>query len=388
MSKKKSDDLPIRAAKLRSLACQPYLASAIWRLRYFESNRIPTMGVTKNWDCGYNKEWIATLDVLELATVIVHEVWHLLRGHTEQAINARITTDTMLRWNVAADCEINDDLGPPLQLPKGTLLPSKFGLEDGHTVEYYYDNLPKEPSGQGNEGSGVTGVGADWEDGAPDGGSPLSELEKKLIRKQVAEAIRGTAPGNLPEGAKLWAEEYLTPRVNWRAQLSGACKQAIAYMSGQVDYTFLRPSRRQGIFPDVGMPSLRAPIPRVAIVLDTSGSMSCEKRLEKAVAEVSGIIQSTRVPAEVFCTDAEAYESRSVFNVKQMELIGGGGTDMGVGLQAAADKKHNTVIVITDGETPWPATRPKGVKDVIVCLVAGDREGVPTWAKKIVVTDT
>ena len=62
---------------------------------------------------------------------------------------------------------------------------------------------------------------------------------------------------------------------------------------------------------------------------------------------------------------------------------------MGAGIAAAVKLRPspNTIVVITDGFTPWPERRP-GLP-VVVCLV-GDgaetvREQVPEWATTVVV---
>ena len=63
----------------------------------------------------------------------------------------------------------------------------------------------------------------------------------------------------------------------------------------------------------------------------------------------------------------------------QVELLGGGGTDMGEGItQALALRPRPSIIVVlTDGFTPWPAEAPRGAK-VVVGVIEG-RRGIGPW---------
>jgi hypothetical protein len=52
--------------------------------------------------------------------------------------------------------------------------------------------------------------------------------------------------------------------------LAAEVRSAVAAVAGKVDYTYRRPSRRAHLNPEVVLPTLRRPIPDVAIVCDTS----------------------------------------------------------------------------------------------------------------------
>ena len=78
--------------------------------------------------------------VEENATLLIHEVGHLVRDHEARKKAAGITDHR--RWNTAGDCEINDDLhAEGLPLPGDPPLPAKYGLESGDTAEVYYKQL-------------------------------------------------------------------------------------------------------------------------------------------------------------------------------------------------------------------------------------------------------
>jgi predicted metal-dependent peptidase len=90
----------------------------------------------------YNPTWLTTHNVEENASLLIHEVSHLLRDHEGRRKSAGITDHR--RWNTAGDCEINDDLhAEGLPLPGDPPLPGKYGLQTGNSAEVYYDQLPK-----------------------------------------------------------------------------------------------------------------------------------------------------------------------------------------------------------------------------------------------------
>jgi predicted metal-dependent peptidase len=132
------------------------------------------------------------------------------------------------------------------------------------------------------------------------------------------------------------------------------------------------------------MPSLVRPVANVAVVVDTSGSMGTTE-LEDALGEIKGILREVgqRSPVTVMPVDADVHSVGRVSSISQVQLEGGGGTDMGAGI-AAAERlrpRPDIVVVITDGATPWPATPPVGMRTIIVLL--GDASSTPTWARTI-----
>ena len=81
----------------------------------------------------------------------------------------------------------------------------------------------------------------------------------------------------------------------------------------------------------------------------------------------------------VLSCDAQVHAVKRVSRASQIELLGGGGTDMGEGIAQALSLKPrpSVIVVLTDGFTPWPAGAPRGAK-VIVGLLEG-RPGAGLW---------
>jgi predicted metal-dependent peptidase len=135
----------------------------------------------------------------------------------------------------------------------------------------------------------------------------------------------------------------------------------------------------------VVLPALRRPVPEVAVVCDTSGSMT-EDLLATSLAEVEGLLRSLGAARQVrvLACDTAAGPARRVSSARQVELIGGGGTDMGTGIAAAAALRPRpaVTVVLTDGFTPWPDAPPRGTR-VVVALLGDAAPDAPGWARAV-----
>src|SRR5262245_60161969 len=135
----------LQAARVRAAHIRSYFAPALFNLVPVETDQIGSMAVDAHWRLYYNAGWLAAHTVEENASLLIHEVSHLLRDH-EARKKASGSTDHR-RWNTAGDCEINDDLqAEELPLPGDPPLPSKYGFQSGQSAEIYYHQLasPKE----------------------------------------------------------------------------------------------------------------------------------------------------------------------------------------------------------------------------------------------------
>jgi predicted metal-dependent peptidase len=385
------DRTKLLAARFRAARDRPYLATALYALSVVESRAVPTMAVDRLWRCYVSAEFVASHEVAELAGVWVHEVSHLLRDHHGRA--DRLTTEVRAqhrRVNVAQDCEINDDLlADGLSLPGSVVHPGLFNLPSGRLFEEYLQGLPPIVEVECRCGSGASGVPDDWELGAA--GPGVRPTEAEALRRQTAESIRAhkRSRGTVPAGWERWAATVLEPVVDWRRVLAGAVREAVVWASGAIDYTYRRPGRRTAAMRGVVLPSLRRPLPRVAIVIDTSGSMG-DDELSAALGEVQGVLRGVGVGTNrvsVLACDADVHAVRRVSSADQVVLAGGGGTDMRVGIEAAMDQpdKPQIIVVLTDGYTPWPQAEPRA-RVVIGLLGGGSPPEPPSWAETIVIT--
>ena len=224
----------------------------------------------------------------------------------------------------------------------------------------------------------------------------VDEDRGDLIRQQTAVEITNHVKnrGTVPAGLSRWAKEILEPVVDWRKELASLVRRNFAQVAGLRDYTYKRPSRRQAAMKQSGqniiLPAMRQPEPpKVAIVIDTSGSMS-DEMLSWALAETQGVLRSlgssSRAVRVITC-DARA-EGKRITNISQVELKGGGGTDMRVGIAEAMNgrEKPDVCITISDGWTPWPDEPLKGATLIVALTDEGSASSVPSWARTVLVT--
>ncbi|WP_314171397.1 vWA domain-containing protein [Streptomyces winkii] len=358
------------AARLHAVRVRPYLATALFALHVVESRRTPTMAVDRHWRCYVSPAFVDRTPVEELAGVWVHEVSHLLRDHhgrSDRIARRRgpAGAGERLRMNIAADCEINDDVyGEGLVRPEGAVQPGDLGLPEGELMEDYLRRFRLGPYTQSMAwldcGSGADGLGREWDLG-PDGAHGLSAQERDAVRFRVAQGITAR-PGNTPKGWRRWAEEAFHPPQPWRELLGAAVRSAVSGPGVGEDYTYGRPSRRSAGVPGVVLPSLRRRPPRVAVVIDTSGSVS-DAELGSALLEVAAISRALggrRDLISVVPCDAAADTVHPLCSAEGIPLVGGGGTDLRTGFAKAlrAQPRPDVVVALTDGQTPWPGTRP------------------------------
>lgn len=246
-------------------------------------------------------------------------------------------------------------------------------------------------------GSGSGGGKRPWDkDASEDGDGSIDEGRGETIRAMTAKAIKEHSKnrGNVPAGWERWADSILDPQVDWRKELDAVARRTTALVAGRKDYSYQRPSRRSSAMPGVVLPGMRQPRPPVVdCIVDTSGSMS-DGDLAQVLGEIAAIVDRVSKRGStlrVRSCDAATAKSSKIKDVKHITLVGGGGTDMRIGIKAAAEErpKSDLIITLTDGETPWP-TEPDPANPsarYVAVLVRGEASysEVPDFMHKIVI---
>ncbi|MCC6127408.1 MAG: hypothetical protein IT426_20815 [Pirellulales bacterium] len=432
-----------KLAEARILAARkmPYMTHQVMTLIPVERHGLGTMAVDEYCRLYFDPAFLEGRDLKHLAFVVLHEAIHVWSRHGKRCVRLlgeKPAHDRLGIWRQAVDAAVNDVLEQSsLRCPDEGVTPAKLGLPRNKTAEEYFHLLieraekqpeqdqrgsdkghtdstggekgdaagntpgedvdqqgggdaegPGKPSDIG--GSSTDGQERPWEDGPPSQAHPgLAEHDQNLVEASVAKAIeqyqeqrgRGSVPGGLARAAA----ELLHPKVDPARELLAKVKYAVGCTSGFGDFTYRKPNRRQ---PQGGalLPAHVKPIPRVTVVVDTSGSME-QSDLALALGVIGNALRSLPDPRglRVLAGDTAVACAKNVFRPEQIELSGGGGTDMAALIVAAAEERPapKAILVVTDGFTGWP---PKPVAPrVVACLTqAGTASAVPKWIDTLV----
>jgi predicted metal-dependent peptidase len=281
----------------------------------------------------------------------------------------------------SGDPQDDGQAGSTLPSPSRQVAPSETGDPAG-AQGLPGEDLGGSPFDWQDCGSIAGGLSRDYELDEEDSEAPVAdEATKSVARAQVVEHVRsGKHIGRRASSSFVRAmDELLKPKVSWRRQLAVVLKNSLGNIMGRSDYTLMRISRRDNALKSKGfsprLPAMRGPLPpQVAVILDTSGSIS-KKELNDALSEILGIVRAvgaSRSVAVIPCS-TQAHEVQYVKNasqVKAIKPISDGGTYLVSGFDAAMElkRKPNIIVVITDGETDWPDKKPPGVELVLVLL--------------------
>lgn len=410
----------------------PYLTSAVYALVTVPSPLVHDLAVDENWRLYVNPGWLDRTPTPDVGARLAHVTYHLLLDHAGRARSLSVGRRESQHWTTAADLVVAECLDQAGLDRLGAPLPDELHLPPSRSAEQWYamlsrlpvtsassaadadpddadrvdadggdadqddgnraDAAPADPpDGCGGCGSGADGVSRPYEAPAGDAVPRIETVRAGEIRRAVAIAWsgerlrRGTVPGEW----RRWVQQVLDPIVAWEPVLTAAVRRALAWASGRADYTYRRPSRRQSAVPGVVLPGMQRPVPEVAVVVDTSGSVD-DGLLASALGEVDGVLRGlggASSSVRLLATDAAVHSLQRVRRGRDADLTGGGGTDLGHGLLAAAALRPrcDVCIVLTDGGTPWPPHPPAGMA-VVVGVLGRDRAALPPtprWATRV-----
>lgn len=343
----------------------------------------------------YDPEAIREWKLEWAAARILVQVEHYYRRHAARQMGREQVT-----WDVAAEIAITSSLSHEgVRFPADTLFPETFKLQDGLAAEEYalrlfqmcmarrkqLGELLSENAGQGLPLFGSAGSEElrQWE--LPeDADVPTIDYLVALMLQREAEPEKST-PGQGAGNEIRSVVETKMSAVDWRIELGGVVGTVISTRPGMADYSFAVPDPDAAFHQDLLMPGMVGLRVNAAVVIDSSGSMG-EGRIAQAVAETGGILRTFAGDGGsifVYSCDAAVHTAKEIFHAQQVSLIGGGGTNMGVGINAAASRhpRPDIIIVITDGDTPWPKKGPAGIRVVVVLVGHGSS---PKWAYKTI----
>ena len=402
----------IEVVRLITANQRPYFSSEIFALSLIERPELPMLATDQYFRLYWSEKALEQYEPQQKVAILLQCMYPLLLDHSPRA--KRINADPDLWWiaaNMEIACLLDDD---GWELPQNTPFPKQFKFDDGQIAEVYYRLLEDEAekngkqsvldkagiqsfrqqdgNGQGesdgenqdrrpNPGSSVDGKQKSWEEDYSENNG-LNESEKTQVQQAVAEAAKTI--GNLPGGLKSWAKALTEYKVDWKKETRSLMRNAIEMARGIGDYSYSK-FRRRAPVTGVMLPASVQHKLKIAVVIDTSGSMS-DNEISEALTEVNSILKNlpTSDGAYVICCDAAVHTAKKVFDANQVEVLGRGGTNLCIGLEFAMQKKPrpDVIVMITDGFSPFPEES-IGVP-VIACITSsGSPSAIPKWMKLV-----
>jgi predicted metal-dependent peptidase len=410
---KKSNDAKLRimAARILAQSRWPYVSTLLYSLKLVESDPeiIPTMAVDTGWRLYYSPDFVMSETAEALATVLLHECMHCMLEHGRRFEALPTTRKNNMLWNYAGDCAINQVLDDA-HMPWTEVTPVKYkdiehqGVDRTMPTEVAYATMveyqaqhPEEATGN-DCGSVSGGARRTYELDPDDAQAPASSVnqQENVLDSVASSIISAHRDGqDLPEALARIAQDRLEPTLDWKKLLAFNLRSAISNVAGRRDYTYARPSRRQSAINTSGtnfvLPAMRQPQPPcVAIVLDTSGSISNDT-LDLYLSEIRGIFTAVGISSGIWILPCDsrvhAIEKIRSFDLSSLTIKGGGATDMGVGIAEALKirPRANIIVTLTDGATPWPEAKPVGsILYLAVLTTPTYSTYVPDWMTTVV----
>jgi predicted metal-dependent peptidase len=395
-------------AKINLQKVHPFFSYIALHLKFHEDSERArgAIGVDIQGNVYYDKDWIEKRTDKEVTTLIVHELGHLIFEHLKRKEGRQ-----GLLFNIATDTVINNFLvNNGFEMIEGGIIPHNnsvdiFGMEineiDKKIAEQVYDELrkqlkgKKEPkysfdnhimSGENGEGKGDSksaeaGEGKEQEGDGQENKNNSHDFSgnqeipnwKRILTEALAFAKNR---GDTPKGMDRYIQELLFPKQNWRELLY---RFIVAELPS--DYSYDRPSKKfyaTGIY----MPRLKRENVDIVVAIDTSGSID-QKTLQDFLSEVVGVskaFDNIRITLVACDTKIHAqYEIGNGFDLKEINLKGGGGTDITCIREWIRENKPMTRlwVYLTDGYTEFRGENPYHSIWVIT------REGTTDVAEKV-----
>jgi predicted metal-dependent peptidase len=210
----------------------------------------------------------------------------------------------------------------------------------------------------------------------------LDTSEEEALDVQWKQRLAGAAQtamqaGKMSGSMSRLVDHLLQPRLPWRMLLA-----RYLTASARDDYSFQRPSRREGGYI---LPALRSAQVSLVVALDTSGSIS-DGEMAEFLAEIDAIKGQIRARVTLIACDNQVdpkgpwtYEPWEEFKLPG-ELGGGGGTSFKPVFEYLDQTgiRPDSLVYFTDADGEFPAIDPSYP---VIWLVKG-RKTVP-WGQRV-----
>lgn len=386
----------------------PFIHEFLMMMSKKSDTLCPTMGIRAEGSrifLLYNPIFMNKLTDEEVRWVLNHEVYHVALHHC--TLRKPEDPEQYKIWNYAMDLAINQMISEtgtcrkPREEVIKPLFPDQFGFPPKLSMEQYLQLLwkkkeeDKKNNEEGNSGEnsnkdgsennnkGVTGLPK-----APGGGEVVddhngfeeSPILDQVLRQKIEEMLNQSKYwGNMPGDIKEAIEAAQKAQIKWTKYLRHELGR---FAIDEREPTIMKPNRRFG-YPYCGTTTKH--VEKVLWCEDTSGSMS-DRALAKARAEANKALQYMPIDMVQFDTKIQYGPAPFDKKTKRFEAHGRGGTDFQEVMDLAEKGRYKAIVILTDGGAA-PPTRPRGVRDVIWCIIEGNNPPVD-WGKVVKIKDT
>ena len=358
----------ISRALSRLVAKMPFYGALALSFPIKQTTTVPT-AATDGAAVYINPAFIESLTVAQTAFVLAHEVAHIAQLHCYRKNHLNLNP---YLYNVAADYAIHSHLIPAAKRTSGAIaLPIDDNGEflglydpkyDGMSAEEIYRLLEDEQDQQDQNNPQENVFDGDVlpanNTADPTAAATISERVKRALERAVQAGKKGV--GDVPSWAAAALEELNKPTLDWREIL----RQFVTTTRAPQDYTWARPNRRFA-HQKLILPSTEGQQTQpLGVLIDTSGSV--HHHVPSFLSELLGIVDQHPTELIITFVDTEVQQTHHLhqYDIDEVTLQQiaqqtplGGGTDLRVGFRWFIESSPTPVealIVLTDGETPWP----------------------------------
>lgn len=363
-------DEKITRVKIQLGYSNPFWSYLIMNLKFREFTKdelenIPmkTIGVDNLGNVSYYPEFINECSEKELTGILAHEVGHVAFLHLDRLKDFKGDEKSAQLWNISADMIINRILQlDGFELKSGCILPESDDSCDflgcrienisKKPVEVIYSELVKHfPPEKTPENSGFDNHKYTDDENAEKNGVENAESNSEKWNRILTESgTHAKQRGKLSASIGRLIGDLINPKISWRDKL-------YKYITRDIpsDYTYSKPSKKS-IASGFYLPSSKKENLDVVVGVDVSGSIS-QREYDAFITELIGISKSfNSIKLRLLTWDTRIqndYEfvNGSIEKIKEIDLWGGGGTDVNCLLEKVENDYPSTklLIVFTDG---------------------------------------
>jgi len=332
---------------LESSGDKVFFASLLVQMIKEESDTTPTMGVTIRDGLIYllyNKKFVNSLykqNKKFLIPLVEHELLHIVYQHIIRAKDKQPTI-----WNLATDMAINCNINgiKDVRWYNGgvescPVFADRFGLPEGKTAEWYYDQLIKNAK--------KMKLSFSFDDHSKWIKASNKNIYKEVIKRVVSRAYgqakkRGYLSGNLEEIIKDLLEP---PTISWRELLRQYIAQSVKVGHKS---TWKKLNRRFHHLECIkGKTSDRTV--KILVAFDTSGSID-NSDFKDFLAEIKGLLSVYKCIIDYIECDTEIKAKGRIHPWSKLHINfkGRGGTDYKPVFKYFNKINHDLLIFFTD----------------------------------------